>query len=110
MANDFTPGPWHARTGPVPSDQAIVFPSYDEDGPIADCFSYDYLRPAKECQANARLIAAAPAMHPVCKAVLAAFEAQRDPIPDSDLDDEQPISLNVRLTLGDVRKMRRVLP
>lgn len=46
---------------------------------------------------------------PICKAVLAAFEAQRAPQNDADLDDEQPISLNVRLTLGDVRKMRRVL-
>lgn len=57
-----------------------------------------------------RNAAARDAMEPVCKAVLAAFDAQRAPQNDADLDDEQPISLNVRLTLGDVRRMRRVLP
>lgn len=36
--------------------------------------------------------------------VAAAFTEQRDPIPDSDLDNEQPISLTIRLTLGDARK------
>lgn len=48
-------------------------------------------------------------MAPVCLAVLAAFIEQRAPQNDADLDDEQPISLNVRLTLGDIRKMRRVM-
>lgn len=46
---------------------------------------------------------------PIVRAVQAAFDEQRRPQEDADLDDEQPISLTVRLTLGDVRKMRRVL-
>lgn len=43
----------------------------------------------------------------IIAAVLLAAGQQRDPIPDSDLDDAQPISLNIRLTLGDVRRARR---
>ena len=43
----------------------------------------------------------------VLRKVVAAYEAQRDQISDSDLDDEQPITLKIDLTLGDVRKMRR---
>lgn len=39
--------------------------------------------------------------------VLAAYEAQRDQITDPDLDDEQPITLRIDLTLGDIRRMRR---
>lgn len=38
-------------------------------------------------------------------AILVAAREQRDPIPDSDLDNEQPISLNIRLTLGDAREL-----
>ena len=38
--------------------------------------------------------------------VLDAYRAQRDDLPDSDLDDEQPLSLTVRVTLGDIRKAR----
>lgn len=38
-------------------------------------------------------------------AVLRAYKEQRDAIPDSDLDNEQPISLNVRLTLGQGREL-----
>lgn len=39
--------------------------------------------------------------------------AERDKthaIPDSDLDDEQPITLYVRTTLGDMRKLQRGPP
>lgn len=43
----------------------------------------------------------------VLRRVLAAYEAQRDQITDPDLDDEQPITLRIDLTLGDIRKMRR---
>lgn len=39
-------------------------------------------------------------------ATLLAFETQRDPIGDSDLDDEQPITLTVTTRLGFVRKAR----
>lgn len=40
--------------------------------------------------------------------LVAAFEAQRDPIADSDLDDEQPVTISVSLTLGEWRKFRRM--
>lgn len=46
---------------------------------------------------------------PILAAIMLAFAQQRGPIPDSDLDDEQPISLNILLTLGDVRRARRSL-
>lgn len=42
----------------------------------------------------------------VIQKVLAAYGSQRDDINDSDLDNEQPISLNVRLTLGEIRNAR----
>ncbi len=45
----------------------------------------------------------------VVQRVLAAYGSQRDDINDSDLDDEQPLSLNVCLTLGDIRKMRMMV-
>jgi hypothetical protein len=38
--------------------------------------------------------------------VLAAYGSQRDPINDSDLDNEQPISLTVYCTLGELRRAR----
>lgn len=41
--------------------------------------------------------------------VLAAYDATDRHIGDSDLDDEQPVSLHVRTTLGDIRFFRRVL-
>jgi hypothetical protein len=40
--------------------------------------------------------------------VIAAYEAGDRDIPDSDLDDEQPITLLVRTTLGEVRRIRRL--
>ena len=41
------------------------------------------------------------------KQVLAAYAAEDRDIPDSDLDNEQPICLMVRTTLGEVRRIRR---
>lgn len=41
--------------------------------------------------------------------LLVAYDASDRDIPDSDLDDEQPLSLYVRLTLGDIRALRRAL-
>lgn len=38
---------------------------------------------------------------------LAAYDASDRHIPDSDLDDEQPITLEIRTTLGEVRRIRR---
>lgn len=45
----------------------------------------------------------------VLQKVLAAYGSQRDPINDSDLDNEQPIALHVYLTLGEIRKMRQAV-
>lgn len=42
-------------------------------------------------------------LHALLAAVVQAGEDQRHPIPDSDLDDEQPISLDIRITLGELR-------
>lgn len=39
--------------------------------------------------------------------VIAAYDATDNHIGDSDLDDEQPISILVRATLGDLRRARR---
>lgn len=36
-----------------------------------------------------------------------AFVEQRDHIADSDLDDEQPVTLQVTLTLGEWRRFKR---
>jgi hypothetical protein len=41
--------------------------------------------------------------------VMAAYNAADRHIPDSDLDDEQPLTLDVHLTLGDIRRTRRAL-
>lgn len=46
-------------------------------------------------------------MMTVIQKVLAAYGNQRDKINDSDLDNEQPISLTVYLTLGELRNARR---
>lgn len=40
--------------------------------------------------------------------ILLAFEQQRDEISDSDLDDEQPISLRIQTRLGFIRKARHL--
>ena len=39
--------------------------------------------------------------------IVRAFVEQRDPIADSDLDDEQPVTLQVTLTLGEWRRFKR---
>lgn len=41
----------------------------------------------------------------VTAAVVKAYREQRDPIPDSDLDDEQPVTLMVAFDLGTLRKL-----
>ena len=45
----------------------------------------------------------------VIQRVLAAYGSQRDHINDSDLDDQQPISLQVHLSLGDIRRIRMMV-
>lgn len=49
-----------------------------------------------------------PGQHEIDVQVLAAYDASDRHIPDSDLDDEQPITLMVRTTLGEVRRIRRL--
>lgn len=39
---------------------------------------------------------------------LAAYAAVDRHIPDSDLDDEQPLQLLVRTTLGEIRRIKRL--
>jgi hypothetical protein len=41
--------------------------------------------------------------------VIAGYELTAEPMVDPELDDEQPRTISVRLTLGDVRKARRLL-
>lgn len=41
--------------------------------------------------------------------ILAAYGSQRDDIGDSDLDDEQPITLSVSLMLGHIRAARHTV-
>lgn len=48
-------------------------------------------------------------MLPPEKLILDAYKAAERDIPDSDLDDEQPISLLVRMTLGELREIRRAV-
>ena len=42
----------------------------------------------------------------ILQKVLAAYGNQHDPINDSDLDNEQPITLTVYLNLGELRRAR----
>jgi hypothetical protein len=46
-------------------------------------------------------------MSPIERQALAAYDAEDRHIPDSDLDNEQPITLHVRTTLGEIRRIRR---
>lgn len=41
----------------------------------------------------------------IASAVLAAYQEQSEPVSESDLDNEQPMTLSVRLTLGVLRKL-----
>lgn len=49
------------------------------------------------------------AMQKLAEQVLASYNASDRHIPDSDLDNEQPITLHVRTTLGDIRSARSLL-
>jgi hypothetical protein len=49
------------------------------------------------------------AQYKILQAVQKAYIEQRDPIPDSDLDDEQPVTLSVRLTLGMLRRLSSIV-
>jgi hypothetical protein len=45
----------------------------------------------------------------ILQAVQQAYAGQRDPIPDSDLDDEQPVTLLVGLNLGMLRRLDDII-
>lgn len=45
-------------------------------------------------------------LHALLRSVVKAGEIQRDPISDSDLDDEQSITLTISCTLGQLRQAR----
>lgn len=47
-------------------------------------------------------------MSPIDRAALIAYADAKREIPDSDLDNEQPITLIIRTTLGEIRRLRRV--
>ena len=49
------------------------------------------------------------ALENIARLVVASYNSTDRHIPDSDLDDEQPLTLDVRMTLGDVRRVRRLL-
>lgn len=64
---------------------------------------------AKGIEKALELKARNAALENVARLVMASYNATDRHIPDSDLDDEQPLTLDVRLTLGDIRSIRRVL-
>lgn len=64
---------------------------------------------AKGIERALELKARNAALETVARLVLASYDSTDRHIPDSDLDDEQPLTLDVRLTLGDVRRLRRTL-
>lgn len=47
-------------------------------------------------------------MNDIERQVLAAYKAMNRDIPDSDLDDEQPLTISVRTTLGEIRRIQRL--
>ena len=51
---------------------------------------------------------AAEAVDAIMLETLLAFDNQRDPIADSDLDDEQPITLTIHTRLGFIRRARQL--
>jgi len=106
-AAQHTSGPWHVDVEDVHVFAGRVL--------IAGCggHSDNFTPDLRETQkANARLIAAAPDLLRERDELLAAIQpilaeyAKRDPIGDSDLDDEQPVHITV--TLGDLRRLARI--
>lgn len=47
-------------------------------------------------------------MSPTDRAALIAYADAKREIPDSDLDNEQPITLTIRTTLGEIRRLQRI--
>ena len=100
-----TPGPWTVDTQGSDDDFVIRSVQGKNMGggtEVAIVTTGSYSDTVEE--ANARLIAAAPEQNELLQIVKAGFD--EDP-GTSDLDDEQPIC--VRMTLGDYRRIKRVL-
>lgn len=67
-----TPGPWEVRT-------AVRMPTiHGADGRCVASTGSAYKRPIRECEANARMIAAAPAYDAAARDLLAQFAALDD--------------------------------
>lgn len=83
MKTEHTPGPWSATTQHTHRTPAgvelvciAVMPAGDYRGPVADLQSCDHIQgiTMAECEANARLIAAAPDMFDALRDALASLE------------------------------------
>lgn len=75
---------------------------------IRDALGFNDKYPLSNLDSDARqmrkaLLACAPIVH------AAIAEERKDAIGNSDLDDEQPVALTIRTTLGAVRKARSAL-
>jgi hypothetical protein len=80
---EHTPGPWFARYAPKGAGEDVWVEDGDEN-PIADMLNYSYylrgtdyesIREAVNKSANVRLIAAAPELLEVCKAMIGVVDA-----------------------------------
>ena len=75
---------------------------------IREALGFNHLYPLSHLDADAKqLRTALLACAPIAFAAIA--EEKKNEIGNSDLDDEQPVSLHIRTTLGAVREARRAL-
>lgn len=75
---------------------------------IREALGFNRMYPLSNLDMDARqmrtaLLACAPIAH------AAIAEEKKDEIGNSDLDDEQPVALTIRTTLGQIREARRAL-
>lgn len=75
---------------------------------IREALGFNQYYPLSHLDGDARQMRAALlACAPIAKAAIA--EEKKDEIGNSDLDNEQPVTLTIRTTLGAVREARRAL-
>jgi hypothetical protein len=91
--NKHTPGPWKADIDPLVPERGAIYvegPSGWHDEPVCSCDqrSLGNLTDVERCQANARLIAAAPDLYEVCNGLLGLLQliAGRDDCPAAILE------------------------